>query len=85
MSSQLLSIKDTYNTEISENSVFHNIKKSAPIKIPIFLNKVNDNIINNETKEYNLDTHIFNPAKNSPPSEWQHRLLKRINSLQFIE
>lgn len=31
--------------------------------------------------EKSLNIHIFNPLKNSPPNEWQFRLLGRINSL----
>lgn len=45
--------------------------------------KVENNIqnkLNNNNNEYSLNTHIFNPTKNSPPNEWQYRLIKRINS-----
>jgi len=30
--------------------------------------------------ECKLDVQFFNPEKNSPPNEWQYRLMKRINS-----
>lgn len=35
-------------------------------------------------KEYGLNIHSFNPTKNSPPNEWQFRLIKRINSLNSL-
>ena len=45
------------------------------------------NIENNylTTNEYCLNKHFFNPMKNSPPNDWQCRLMKRITSLNFID
>ena len=37
---------------------------------------------NKNNIEYSLNIHTFNPTKNSPPNDWQYRLLKRINSLK---
>ena len=36
-------------------------------------------------KECSLNIHSFNPTKNSPPNEWQSRLIKRINSLNYLD
>lgn len=36
-------------------------------------------------KECSLNIHSFNPTKNSPPNEWQFRLIKRINSLNTLD
>ena len=36
-------------------------------------------------KECSLNIHSFNPTKNSPPNEWQFRLIKRINSLNSLD
>ena len=44
--------------------------------------KIND--LNYYNKECELIINKFNPAKNSPPSNWQFRLIKRINSLSEI-
>ena len=35
-------------------------------------------------KEYSLCINSFDPTKNSPPNEWQFRLIKRINSLNYL-
>tara|TARA_B110000305_G_C19352226_1_gene594886 strand:- start:328 stop:579 length:252 start_codon:yes stop_codon:yes gene_type:complete len=56
-----------------------NIKKSY--------NTIENNIEKKLFKKYDylnqcsLIIHTFNPSKNSPPNEWQFRLIKRINSL----
>lgn len=34
-----------------------------------------------ETKEYRLNSNIFDPAKNSPPNEWELRLQNRLKIL----
>tara|TARA_Y100000389_G_C17383476_1_gene475667 strand:+ start:206 stop:457 length:252 start_codon:yes stop_codon:yes gene_type:complete len=44
----------------------------------------NKNIFNNN-QEYSINVNNFNPEKNSPPSEWQFRLIKRINSYNLVE
>jgi|TARA_Y100000389_G_scaffold157416_1_gene158527 hypothetical protein len=36
-------------------------------------------------KECSLNINSFNPTKNSPPNEWQFRLIKRINSLNSLD
>ncbi len=33
----------------------------------------------NDLEEFDLKFNIFNPAKNSPPSDWENRLLYRLN------
>ena len=35
-------------------------------------------------KEYSVNVNNFNPGKNSPPNEWQFRLIKRINSYNTL-
>tara|TARA_B100000780_G_scaffold114291_1_gene80089 strand:- start:1606 stop:1836 length:231 start_codon:yes stop_codon:yes gene_type:complete len=60
-----LNINKSYNT--IEN-IENNIEKK--------LLKKSDSI-----NECSLIIHTFNPSKNSPPNEWQFRLIKRINSL----
>tara|TARA_Y100001970_G_C14225019_1_gene855078 strand:+ start:1758 stop:2006 length:249 start_codon:yes stop_codon:yes gene_type:complete len=62
----------TYSNKIEE--IENSITKNYNIKYNS--NKNNDN-------EYSLNTHIFNPTKNSPPNDWQNRLRKRINYLHF--
>ena len=39
----------------------------------------------NNKKEYNINVNNFNPRKNSPPNEWQSRLIKRINSYNLLQ
>jgi hypothetical protein len=36
-------------------------------------------------KEYSVNVNNFNPGKNSPPNEWQFRLIKRINSYNTLQ
>tara|TARA_B110000444_G_scaffold135194_1_gene126964 strand:+ start:3029 stop:3307 length:279 start_codon:yes stop_codon:yes gene_type:complete len=57
------------------NSTFEKIENIINHK-----NKKNDN----STKECSLNIHSFNPTKNSPPNQWQVRLMKRINSINSI-
>tara|TARA_B100001250_G_scaffold397957_1_gene405653 strand:+ start:519 stop:779 length:261 start_codon:yes stop_codon:yes gene_type:complete len=62
-----------------------NIKK---ISNNTFEKKIEKNVENkfksNSIKECSLNIHSFNPTKNSPPNEWQFRLIKRINSLNSL-
>tara|TARA_B110000967_G_scaffold208263_1_gene259874 strand:- start:245 stop:514 length:270 start_codon:yes stop_codon:yes gene_type:complete len=65
-----------------------NIKKISnnPFEIKIeknVENKFKSNSIS--IKERSLNIHSFNPTKNSPPNEWQFRLIKRINSLSSLD
>ena len=60
-----LNINKSYNT-------IENIEKNIEKK----LLKKSDSI-----NECSLIIHTFNPSKNSPPNEWQFRLIKRIHSL----
>tara|TARA_B100001175_G_scaffold59809_2_gene48425 strand:+ start:131 stop:391 length:261 start_codon:yes stop_codon:yes gene_type:complete len=39
----------------------------------------------NISNECSLNIHCFNPTKNSPPNEWQFRLIKRINSFNTLD
>ena len=45
-------------------------------------NKLSKNLIKNNHNECSFN--CFNPTKNSPPNEWQSRLIKRINSINNI-
>ena len=63
------------NYKIKEKNSYENIIENN-IKCK-FHN--NSNYIN----EYSLNIHSFNPTKNSPPNEWQYRLIKRINSFTY--
>ena len=45
-------------------------------------NKLSKNLIKNNNNECSVN--CFNPTKNSPPNEWQSRLIKRINSINNI-
>ena len=36
-------------------------------------------------KEYSVNVNNFNPGKNSPPNDWQFRLIKRINSYNTLQ
>tara|TARA_B100000242_G_scaffold108230_1_gene75241 strand:- start:1550 stop:1864 length:315 start_codon:yes stop_codon:yes gene_type:complete len=42
------------------------------------INNINNDIENN-LEEFDLKFNIFNPAKNSPPSDWENRLITRLN------
>ena len=57
-----------------------NDNKFININYNIDKSQVNDDPID----ECRLNINIFNPGKNSPPNEWQFRLLKRINSINNI-
>lgn len=52
------------------------------------INKELDNTSTKEIlinkKEYSVNVNNFNPGKNSPPNEWQFRLIKRINSYNTL-
>ena len=87
-----------YNLE-NNNLINNNLKKNKELtnfqKISINVCHVNDvekkiinNINNNQTnflnKEYSINMNIFNPMKNSPPNNWNCRLLSRINSLNSL-
>ena len=60
----------------SNNTFEKNIEKNVE-------NKFKNNFIS--IKECSLNIHSFNPTKNSPPNEWQFRLIKRINSLNSLD
>lgn len=63
-----INIKKSYNTIENIENIENNIEKK--------LFKKSDSV-----NECSLIIHTFNPSKNSPPNEWQFRLIKRINSL----
>ena len=63
-----------------EKSIEKNIEKSIEKNVE---NKFKSNFIS--IKECRLNIHSFNPTKNSPPNEWQFRLIKRINSLNSLD
>ena len=54
-----------------EKKIISNIKKNSSL-----------NSLLNE--EYSINMNIFNPMKNSPPNNWNCRLLSRINSLNDL-
>ena len=66
----------------------YNISNKLNKNINTKKNEITENIENyfkknkNMTNEYSINVNIFNPTKNSPPNEWQFRLIKRINSLK---
>lgn len=42
------------------------------------ITNINNNIETN-LEEFDLKFNIFNPAKNSPPNDWENRLITRLN------
>ena len=67
------------NENIFFEKIFINIKEEE--------NKLEKNIIDNMNiinKEYIINMNSFNPMKNSPPNNWNCRLLSRINSLNNL-
>lgn len=60
---------NNYNDDNNNNNYYEYCKNA---------NKITD------LNEYSLNIHCFNPTKNSPPNEWQSRLIKRINSFNNI-
>jgi hypothetical protein len=76
---------NNYNNNLGKNSID---KKTNLINDKIEKKLINSEYIKNEKNEKSensLNIHIFNPLKNSPPSNWQFRLLNRINSLNDLE
>ena len=72
------------------NNLGKNEKNTIDKKTDLINDKIEKKMINseynkNEKSENSLNIHIFNPLKNSPPSNWQFRLLNRINSLNDLE
>lgn len=55
-----------------------NIEKKA-------INQICKKNLYNIANECSLNIHSFNPTKNSPPNEWQFRLIKRINSFNTLD
>lgn len=73
-------------TEELNNNINNNIINNNQIKL------INKELKNTSTKdlldykkEYSVNVNNFNPGKNSPPNEWQFRLIKRINSYNTLE
>ena len=65
-----------------------NIKKISNNPFEKKIEKNVENKFKNKSisiKEYSLNIHSFNPTKNSPPNEWQFRLIKRINSFNSLD
>lgn len=72
------------------NNLGKNKKNTIDKKTDLINDKMEKKLINseynkNQKSENSLNIHIFNPLKNSPPSNWQFRLLNRINSLNDLE
>ena len=55
-----------------------NIEKKA-------INQICKKNLYNIANECSLNIHSFIPTKNSPPNEWQFRLIKRINSFNTLD
>jgi len=68
-----------YNNNNNNNILNNNILNNNILNNNI----LNNNILNNNI-DCKLDKHFFNPEKNSPPNEWNDRLLRRINSYKLI-
>jgi len=69
-----------YNQNLYNNK--YQINKQL-INKEIDINSSKNN--NNNSQEYSINVNTFNPGKNSPPNEWQFRLIKRINSYNLID
>jgi hypothetical protein len=69
--------------ELKNNNI--DINNNNDIKL---INKELDNTSTKDIlinkKEYSVNVNNFNPGKNSPPNEWQFRLIKRINSYNTL-
>jgi len=72
-------IKKNKNVKLNlmEKKIVYNLNKKFN-----YLN-TDINTINNDSEtnleEFDLKFNIFNPAKNSPPSDWENRLITRLN------
>ena len=85
--------------EINNYNLGKNKETNNNERIYIIYNEIEKKIVNSEYNHYetpipikkieksenSLNIHIFNPLKNSPPSNWQFRLLNRINSLNDLQ
>ena len=67
------------------------LKNNIDINNNIDIKLINKELDNTSTKdilinkkEYSVNVNNFNPGKNSPPNEWQFRLIKRINSYNTL-
>lgn len=71
--------------ELKNNNIDINNNNNNDIKL---INKELDNTSTKDIlinkKEYSVNVNNFNPGKNSPPNEWQFRLIKRINSYNTL-
>jgi len=69
--------------ELKNNNI--DINNNNDIKL---INKELDNTSTKDIlinkKEYSVNVNNFNPGKNSPPNDWQFRLIKRINSYNTL-
>ena len=85
------------NYNLENNNLNKNKEKNNFQKIIVNIKHENDfekKIMNNVKKnssfnsllneEYSVNMNIFNPMKNSPPNNWNCRLLSRINSLNDL-
>ena len=73
-------------TEELKYNINNNINNNNEIKLinKEFKNTSTKDILSNK-KEYSVNVNNFNPGKNSPPNEWQFRLIKRINSYNTLQ
>jgi hypothetical protein len=85
------------NYNLENNNLIKNKEKNNFQKIVINIKDQNDfekKVISNIKKisslnslldeEYSINMNSFNPMKNSPPNNWNYRLLSRINSLNDL-
>ena len=80
MSSLLSQEIEKYNNSNNNNS--NNNNSNIIHKCNSLKNIANDYLTINECC---LNKHFFNPMKNSPPNDWQSRLMKRITNLNFVD
>lgn len=80
LTEQLINFDYDTHYHINSNKSNNHIQKIQN-NIEKFENNIENKLKNNSLNECSLIIHSFNPTKNSPPNEWQFRLLKRINSL----
>lgn len=79
--------QELINYDYENHNQINIIKKSNNPCEQKIENNVQNKLSKNytSTKECSLNIHCFNPTKNSPPNEWQFRLIKRINSLNSLD
>ena len=71
--------------EVNFQKIVINIKHENDFEKKVISNiKKNSSLNSLLHEEYSINMNIFNPMKNSPPNNWNCRLLSRINSLNDL-